>query len=128
MPADRHDQQLSTGDQLRRELRDTGVAFRVLAVLYLAIGAFGGLYGGFLLLHETRHWISWLIALIIVEPIGMACTLAFVAIVAPDSFVSSLLFSALRRATVGVVVIGVALFAFIIGTLTYVAWYFIAAG
>ena len=55
------------GHDLLRELRETNVVFRILFVLYALIGAYGGLYGGFLLLHETSHWIPCVIALVVVE-------------------------------------------------------------
>jgi hypothetical protein len=77
------------------------------------------------LLHETSHWVAWAIALLIVEPIeGVLCALALAVIIAPDSPLAVFLSGAIRRATLSLILIVAALVVLIVGTLTYVAWYF----
>ena len=115
----------TAGYDLRQEFLDANIFLRILFVGYLLIGAFGGLVGGYLLLHETRHWVPWAIALTVIEPVGIACSVALLALVAPDWNFAVILRGAIRRATVGAAIVGFALFAFIVGTLAYVAWYFL---
>ena len=115
-------------DRVYRELGGLGFSTRALLLLYSLAGAYGGLYGGYLLLHETSHWAAWLVALVILEPIGVACALAVIVVLAPGSFMSAFLLGAVRRAMVGVGLVGAAFFLFIFGTLAYVAWYFLTAG
>ncbi len=114
----------AAGYDLRREFLAGNLFFRILFVVYLLIGGFGGLVGGYLLIHETRHWVPWSIAAIIVEPIGVACSVALLSLIAPDSIFATFLHSAIKRATFGAAVVGFALFSFITATLVYVAWYF----
>jgi MFS family permease len=73
-------------------------ASRFLLLVYVVPGAFGGLYGGYLLAHEVRHWAAWLFAFLVLEPIGITCLLAIPAILAPDSAAAQFLDWSVPRA------------------------------
>src|SRR5258708_35059467 len=119
------DRSESTAYDLRREFVKGNVFFRIVFILYLVLGAFGGLSGGYLLIHETRHWVPWAVALTIIEPVGIACCVSLLALIAPESVFATFLQGAIRRATIGVAIVGFTLFAFVVSTLSYVAWYFL---
>jgi hypothetical protein len=87
---------------LREEFRNLPVGGRVAATLLLFLGAFGGLTGGYFLLHETRHWASWATALLILEPIGIFSVLALFTLAVPDSALATFLSGALKRASLAV--------------------------
>ena len=81
---------------------------RVLILLYMAAGAWGGLYGGFTLAHEYRNLLTWSISFLILEPVGVACLFGFLYLVSAGSLGGTLLSRALGRAKVAVVLVFVA--------------------
>jgi hypothetical protein len=91
-------------------------------ILYLGIGAWGGLSGGYLLARELHHPVSYAISFLILEPVGLCCLAGLVALIAPDSFVAGLLSGALGRAKLALVLVFGSAAAFLLGMLSWVAW------
>lgn len=72
---------------------------RILIGVCLAVGAIGGIYGGHTLIQRYGHsWVAWLIAIIILEPIGLTCALGLLIPLLPQRFVSGIFSETLRRA------------------------------
>jgi|GEM_PF-4382040 len=84
--------------RLLAEWHEATLRVRAILVLYLSIGAWGGLYGGIALSREFHNAWAWAASFLILEPIGLACLLALVSIVFPNSAVTELLAGALSRA------------------------------
>jgi hypothetical protein len=105
-------------DQTNRyinELRAQHGCFRLLLLVYLSLGSIGGLYGGYLLAHEVKHWAAWLFSFLVLEPIGVLCLVAFVAGIAPDSAAAELLAWAVPRAARAAWIVGILFLALISG-------------
>jgi hypothetical protein len=114
-----------TALDLVQEWRGVSPRIRVLLVLYLAIGAWGGISGGFLLAHEIRHPLSYAVSFLVLEPVGICCLLALVALVAlvaPESSLSSHLGVALGRARIAVVLVALTFALWLVAVVLWVAW------
>src|SRR5688500_5259500 len=103
---------------LRGELAEGG-AGRGLIITDLILGGVGSGDAAYMLMDLGETWIAWGVALFIVEPISLACLLALVALVAPDSLLAQFFRGALRRASV---VMALLLFAFVVGTIGAFVW------
>src|SRR6266850_7126094 len=80
---------------------------RLLLTVYMIIGAFGGLFGSHTVLSEFSHsWIAWAIALVVLEPVGLACGLGLVVLVFPESKVAAWFTSTVKRAKIASAVVG----------------------
>src|SRR5438093_7701340 len=79
---------------------------RVLLTIYLAIAAFGGLFGGHALISAYSNWLTWSITLVILEPVGAASLLALLFIYFPNSALARLLDHVLVRAKLALLLVG----------------------
>lgn len=80
---------------------------RILIGVYLGVGAIGGIYGGHTLIQRYGHsWVAWIIAIIILEPIGLTCALGLLIPLLPQRFVSGIFSETLRRARLAAAITG----------------------
>src|SRR5437762_8803301 len=84
--------------RLHAEWHAATARVRVLLVIYLSIGAWGGLYGGIAISREYPTVWGLGVSFLVLEPIGLACGLALISIAAPRSALAELLSGALSRA------------------------------
>jgi hypothetical protein len=93
--------------------------------LYLAIGAWGGIAGGYSLATELRHPVSYAISLLILEPIGVCCALGLLCLFAPTALFDAFLASAITRAKLALFIIALAVALYFGGVLVWCAleWY-----
>jgi hypothetical protein len=85
-------------DRLYAEWHAATTRVRVLLVIYLSIGAWGGIYGGVAISREYPTVWGLGVSFLVLEPIGLACGLALISIAAPRSALAELLCGALSRA------------------------------
>jgi len=102
--------------------RAARLRYRVLVATYLAVGAFGGLFGGHALVTEYGNWLAWAISLMILEPAGLACLAGFAFMLLPTAATGGFLTATLRRATLAVLVVGLAYAGTIVGGVLLVIW------
>lgn len=93
---------------------------RLLLAAYLAVGAVGGLYGGYTLAHEVRHWLAWAFAFVVLEPIGITCLFALAALIAPNSIAAELLRWSAPRAKRAAIIVGVLYVGLVVGLFGFV--------
>src|SRR3954447_19724343 len=80
---------------------------RLLLTVYMVIGALGGSLGAHTVLVEFSHsWIAWCVSLIILEPVGLACSFGLIVLIFPRSLVSGWFSHALKRAKMAALVVG----------------------
>jgi hypothetical protein len=79
---------------------------RLLILSFLAIGAFGGLYGGFALAHEWPHWVTLAISALVLEPIGLACLAGLSFLVLPTRATGLFLSRVMPRAARAALLVG----------------------
>jgi hypothetical protein len=103
------------------ELRERHGCARTMMIAYLAVGSVGGLYGGYLLAHEVRHWTAWMFSLFVLEPIGITCLFAMLAMIAPDSIAADILTWSLPRAKRAAAFVGVAYLLLVLALFAFVA-------
>jgi len=78
--------------------------------------------GGYSLAREIHHPVSYAVSFLVLEPVGFCCLVGLIALIAPESFIGTLLAGALGRAKIALVLVFLALGSFIVGTLTWIAW------
>jgi hypothetical protein len=120
----------SIGRRLRAELREAPLRQRIVLPIYLLISGVGGLYGGCALTSAYSNWLTWSVALLIVEPVGVASLLALWIMVFPDSRLTGFFDRALGRAwlaaiLVGLVVTGVMVWALLV---LFLEWWRVQSG
>jgi len=113
------------GARLRAELREAPLRLRIVLPIYLGIGAFGGLYGGYALTSAYSNWITWPISLLILEPIGVASLLALAVMVSPSSAFAVMLTRALARAKLAALIVGLAFAGFLAWAILYLVLEFL---
>lgn len=104
---------------MQRELADLSLRDRVVLVAYLLPAGVGGVYAGAMLLDLGETWVAWSVALLIVEPIALACLLGAGAVLAPDSMAATFLWGALERASF---IVCLLLFCFATGVVGMTGW------
>lgn len=118
---------LPGNDELRAQLHTLSVRDRLFLLLYLVPAALGTAAAGYCLLDFGETWIARSVALFIIEPIALACILAVVVLVAPDSGFADVLVGAVRRASYVTIALIFVAFAGIVGLLLWALWQFAAA-
>ena len=92
---------------LRDEFAHQRGCFKIFLVIYMLIGACGGIGGGLLLAHELHHWIAWAISAILLEPIGILCLFSLITLFAPDSIAADFIGWAIARGRVAALIAGI---------------------
>ena len=83
--------------RLRQEWQEAPAYLRALWTVYLIVGAVGGFRSGYALTFEYKNWIAWSIALLVLEPVALACAAALIFFYSPSSWGGVLLEKTLRR-------------------------------
>ena len=113
-------------DELRQQIEQMGRG-RWIVICYLIAATLGGIQAIYYLLDVGETWIARAVALLIVEPITVACLLALITLAAPDSLPAQFFRGALRRASVVVVLLGVSFVAGIAGMLIWSLWGYLSS-
>jgi hypothetical protein len=108
-------------ESLRSQWAEQALRFRAIATIYLVIGAWGGLSGGIFLTRAYSNWLTWSIALLILEPIGVVCLASLIFIHWPNSGLGVFLGGALQRAKLALLIVGVIFAGGILTALLYLA-------
>ena len=108
--------------RLMAEWREAPARVRLMLSLYLAIGAWGGISGGYSLATEIPHPISYAISLLILEPVGFCCALGLITLYAPTALFDGFLAGAIVRAKVALLFIALAVVLYFGGVLIWCAW------
>lgn len=90
---------------LRSQWLAAPLRFRILMTIYLGISAWGGVIGGHLLTSAYSNWLTWSIALLLLEPVGVSSLAALIFLYWPNSWVGGILSKALGRAKVATLMI-----------------------
>lgn len=99
---------------------------RILLTTYLIIGAFGGLYGAHTVLDEfSKSWVAWTLSLVVLEPVGLACAFGLIVLVFPRSRVATWFSSALKRAKIAAVVVGLVFASALLGSVSFLLYEFL---
>ena len=94
--------------QLSDEWLDAPVRARVFLCVLTGLAGIGCLYAGFAISRDSPGWVAWLLTILILEPLGVACLLGLLVLAAPNSFLATLLSGSLRRARLVLILIGIA--------------------
>ena len=96
---------------------------RIVLVIYMGIGAFGGLIGSHTVLAEyPRSWIAWTLSLLILEPIGLVCALGLIVLLFPRSAATAWFTDTLRRAKAASVIVGLIFAAAFLGSAVFLLY------
>ena len=105
----RQTQVSSNADEWRREWSRRPLPARILFGAVLTIGACGGLIGAEAVTSEfSGSWVAWLLALFVLEPIGLACGFGLLVLAFPRSAIARWFVSSLKRAKVAALLVGLA--------------------
>jgi hypothetical protein len=96
------------GARLAAELQAGSPGQRVALALLLGAGAVGGLYGGYALTRATSNWLTWSVALLVLDPIGVTSLLAALVILFPRSGLANLLALVLPQGKLALLLVGLA--------------------
>jgi len=113
------DQPERPADPLLHELRAMPAGGRWYVIIIATLAGVGCAFVAIALAAEAETWIGRGVALFILEPIALACLLAVITIVSPDSVFAHFFAGALRRASI---VVGLLLFSFVAGMLGLLGW------
>ena len=95
---------------------------KILIGSYAFLGGMGSLYASQVLVREVHHWGAWAFAILVLDPIAAAGLLCVAMLIAPHSFLASLLASAIRRAKIVAVAFIIASASVIAGLIAFAAW------
>ncbi len=94
--------------RLLEEWRDSPLRVRVFLCVLTGLAGVGCLYGGYAISHESPGWVSWLLTILILEPLGVACLLSLLLVAAPTPFLGFLFSGSIKRARGVVIAVGIA--------------------
>jgi hypothetical protein len=97
----------SDADEWRREWSRGPVAARIFFAAVLVIGTCGGLVGAEAVTTEfPQSWVAWLLALAVLEPVGLVCGFGLLVLVFPRSAIARWFASSLKRARMASLLVG----------------------
>jgi hypothetical protein len=95
---------------------------RVVVVLYAVLGGIGSAYASYTLVREVHHWGSWAFAVLVLDRIAVASLVVVAVLIAPESFVASLLTSSFRHAKTSAILVGVGVSLTLVAIFGFTLW------
>ena len=98
---------LSDADEWRSEWLRRPLFARIIFSTFLIIGACGGFLGADSLIHEfSRSWVAWVVAMAVLEPVGLACALGLLVLMLPRTRFAHFFVHAIKRAKIASILVG----------------------